>query len=119
MGSQIDNLVVVPTELATKYLETLDFPQGDQALDASFGAQILATIDSIGLKIDLTDGGFSFNSSDLTMDIQEGLEKFENLEFRVESRCEPFDRNTILRVLLNVALQNFIPVMASIIAAIG
>lgn len=118
MGSQIDNLAVVPTELATKYLETLDFPQGDQPLDASFGAKVLATIDSIGLKIDLTDEGFSFNSPDLTMDIQEGLESFPSW-FRVKSRCEPVDRNTILQVLLNVALQNFIPVMASIIAAIG
>ena len=69
----INNMAVVPTEVATQFLEKLDFDL-DQPLDASVGAQILSTIDNIGLKIDLDDKGFSFNSSDLTMDIQEGLE---------------------------------------------
>ena len=69
----INNMAVVPAEVATQFLEKLDFDL-DKPLDASVGAQILSTIDNIGMKIDLDDEGFSFDSSDLTMDIQEGLE---------------------------------------------
>ena len=69
----INNMAVVPAEVATQFLEKLDFDL-DKPLDASVGAQILSTIDNIGMKIDLDDEGFSFDSSDLTMDIQERLE---------------------------------------------
>ena len=72
-SDMINNMAVVPAEVATQFLEKLDFDL-DKPLDASVGAQILSTIDNIGMKIDLDDEGFSFDSSDLTMDIQEGLE---------------------------------------------
>ena len=72
-SDMINNMAVVPAEVATQFLEKLDFDL-DKPLDASVGAQILSTIDNIGMKIDLDDEGFSFDSSDLTMDIQERLE---------------------------------------------
>ena len=62
-----------PSGISDRFLEKLDFDL-DKPLDASVGAQILSTIDNIGMKIDLDDEGFSFDSSDLTMDIQERLE---------------------------------------------